>query len=435
MRYVYVAGGGTNDAVDRAITQQTGLALISLIGGFRQKDFGLHTTANTAHHIETFKELNMMPVGGKIAIDSGGYSFIVGDKEPKDLPVMIDCYSSYLESERDRFDYIFSLDIPFSIKHEKFNTIESVFAANNSSICSSKFVISNCESLKDKYFFVWHFKMREQFVIWKHLYANHGLGGLVRNHAVGGLVGIKEAARIQFAPFTGISYYVLNEHIQSSFCDAGFRMHFLGVYTRNDRFYITFLEKLFNEYLDDKGGVAMTYDSINPVHTVRMNADVPLYCMLGEEFKIFPSLLEAPEDVLRSVAVDDNHASFMLSEIDRRRKGLRLESSASLSPLNVFSNLELDKFFEMIIDQYDLVGELHAATSHTNLAGRINRIFNDIEERYPEAFSAYMKSSIALSLERTWYWHRWFVGGRNEAKLDLYMAQEIQSIDYPARLR
>lgn len=435
MRYVYVAGGGTNDAVDRAITQQTGLALISLIGGFRQKDFGLHTTANTAHHIETFKELNMMPVGGKIAIDSGGYSFIVGDKEPKDLPVMIDCYSSYLESERDRFDYIFSLDMPFSIKHEKFNTIESVFAANNSSICSSKFVISNCESLKDKYFFVWHFKMREQFVIWKHLYANHGLGGLVRNHAVGGLVGIKEAARIQFAPFTGISYYVLNKHIQSSFCDAGFRMHFLGVYTKNDRFYITFLEKLFNEYLSGKGGVVMTYDSINPVHTVRMNADVPLYCMLGEEFKTFPSLLEAPEDVLRSIAVDDNHASFMLSEIDRRRKGLRLESSASLSPLNVFSNLELDKFFEMVIGQYDLVGELHAATSHTNLAGRINRIFDDIEKLYPKAFSPHMKSSIALSLERTWYWHRWFVGKRDEAKLDLYMAQEIQSINFPAHLR
>ena len=47
---------------------------------------------------------------------------------------MIDCYTVYLESEGDIFDYIFSLDIPFSLKYKEFNTRKNIFEANEKSL-------------------------------------------------------------------------------------------------------------------------------------------------------------------------------------------------------------------------------------------------------------------------------------------------------------
>ena len=435
MQYVYVAGGGSDDAMDRAITQQTQFALYSLIGGLRQKDFGLHTIEEVTCSIRDFSKRFVNPVGGKIVTDSGGYSFIKGDIPPEKLPMLIDCYNVYLESEISEYNYIFSLDIPFSLKYEGFNTAKNVLEANYKSIEESKRVLERNKSLREKFYYVWHFKIEKQFIIWKTIYKHFKMSKFAKNHAIGGLVGLKEAAKVKFAPFVGMSYFILDAKLQESVVDESFRMHYLGVYTKTDRFCISFLEKLFCRYVLNVSTIQMSYDSINPIHTARMNAAVPLYSLIGEEFKIYPSLLKAPEDVLRSVSCDDAHFQVIMSEIDRRNEGLRLENSASFSPLNVYSNLELDKFFALIIERYDLTGEFAAASSPTNLNGRLTRIFADIEKRYPNAFSPYMNYTITLTLERAWYWHKWFVGKRDAATLDTYMAQEIKEIAFPAQLR
>ena len=435
MQYVYVAGAGTDAAIDLAITKQTRLALYSLIGGFRSKDFGLHTTEAVACDIAKFNGKFIQPVDGNTFADSGGYSFIVGEKSPQDLPVMIDCYTVYLESEGDVFDYIFSLDIPFSLKYKEFNTRKNIFEANEKSLTESQEVLVNCKELQDKFFFVWHFKMKEQFKVWKSLYSSLGMDKVIRNHAVGGMVGLKKAAKISFCPFTGMSFYILNCHLQGPFAGDDFRMHYLGVYSCSDRFHIAFLEKLFNGYLSGVSAVQMSYDSINPIHTVRMNAAVPLYSFNGKQFDVFPSLLDVPEEVLHNIAVDDAHAQMVLSEIERRRAGLRLENSASFGPLNVYSNLQLDKFFSMVIDQYDLTGVIGKSSSQTSLRGCLTRIFNDIDKRYPKAFSLHMKDVIKLNLERTWSWHKWFTGKHDEATLDAKMSIEIDEIGFPDDLQ
>jgi len=434
MRYVYVAGGGTDVAMDQAITRQTQFALYSLINGLKQQDFGLHTLEGVVCDIREFSARFVAPVGGKIVTDSGGYSFIKGDISPSKLDTLIDCYSVYLESERGEFDYAFSLDIPFSLKYRLFNTTANILHVNEKSMVETRWLLEKYEELQKKFYFVWHFKMSEQFAIWKYLYKTLEMDRFVHNHAIGGMVGLKEATGIKFTPFTGMSFYILNRHLQGCFPEDDLRIHFLGVYSPSDRFHIAFLEKLFQGYLSGVADVLTSYDSINPIHTVRMNADVPLYTTSGGEFKKYSSLLDAPEEVLRSVAVDDTHVQMILSEMDRRRNGIRLENSAAFSPLNVYSNLQLDKFFSMVIDQYNLTGELGKATSPTNLKGRLTRIFDDIEKKYPRAFSPYMRKTILLTLERTWFWHRWFIGKRDEATLDSYMDQTIRDIGFPARL-
>jgi len=434
MRYVYVAGGGTDVAMDQAITRQTQFALYSLFNGLKQKDFGLHTLEGVTCDIREFAGRFVAPAGGKIVTDSGGYSFIKGDIAPSKLLMLIDCYTVYIESEIDKYDYVFSLDIPFSLKYESFNTSDNIFNANKKSIIETKILLEKYEELRDKFYFVWHFKMSEQFTIWKHLYKTLEMDKFVRNHAIGGMVGIKKATHIQFTPFTGMSFYILSRHLQGNFAENDLRIHFLGVYAPSDRFHIAFLEKLFQSYLSGVADVVTSYDSINPIHTVRMNADVPLYTISGGKFMKYSSLLDAPEEVLRSVAVDDEHVQMILLEMDRRRNGIRLENSAAFSPLNVYSNLQLDKFFDMIIDKYDLTDEVDKATSPTNLNGRLTRIFDDIEKKYPKSFSLHMMRTIFLTLERTWYWHKWFVNKRDEATLDLYMDQTIRDIGFPAHL-
>lgn len=436
MKYVYVAGGGSkNAAMEKAITQQTQYALYSLIHGLKQKDFGLHTVERVTCDIHKFNELYISPIDGKIVTDSGGYSFIKGDITPMKLPEMIDCYSVYTESEREMFDYIFSLDIPISLKYPKFNTVSNILNANKKSNMVTRELLYKYPGLQDKFYFVWHFKIKEQFAIWKHLYAELEMDRFVCNHAIGGLVGLKKAAKIDFAPFVGISFYILNRYWNGLHAGKPLRLHYLGVYTKADRFIIAFLEKLFKSYLEGVAEVVATYDSINFVHTVRMNAQVPLYAFGGNGFKIFPSLLDAPMEILREVAVNEDHVKLILAEADRRRNGTRLENAASFSPLNVYSNIRLDQFFEMVIDKYAMVDELVKSCSPTNLEGRLNRIMGEIQKRFPGSLSPYMQKSIKITMGKIWYWHDWYAGKRDEATLEEYMAKNIQDINFPARLK
>jgi len=435
MKYVYVAGGNSMDIdMEHAITKQTGFALYSLIHGLKQKKFGLHTIEGVAYDIRQFIAMFIQPVGGMLVADSGGYSFIKGDIPPWLLDMLIDCYCVYLESEWKHFDYIFSLDIPFSLKYSNFNTVVNVYNANKKSLVALREILEKTPELREKLYFVWHFKMPEQFAIWKHLYKELELHRFVRNHAIGGMVGIKKAARIKFTPFTSMGLYTLQAYLESQFVGEQFRLHFLGIYAPYDRFHIAFLQALFRKYLAGIAEVEMSYDSINPIHTVRMNAPLPLYHLAGDRIEVFPSLLDVSADMLRNVTANENHARKLLLEMDRRRKGLRLDNSAAFSPINVFSNLELDRFFEMIVERYDLVGEMDRSSSPTNFMGRLDRIFGDIQQKYPGVFTPHMKKCIKLTLDHAWIWHRWFVNSRDQGKLDWYMAQAINQIGFPGRL-
>jgi hypothetical protein len=435
MKYVYVAGGTTMDiAMENAITMQTRYALYSLIHGLRQKDFGLHTIENVAYDIRQFSERYIIPVDGIIVTDSGGYSFIRGDIAPAMLAMLIDCYTVYMKSEYKKFDFIFSLDIPFSLKYQWFNNVKSILEANEASLIATRILLDGNPTLQEKFYFVWHFKMAEQFAIWKHLYAKLGLRRFVRHHAIGGMVGLKKATGICFTPFTGMSFYALNTYLDSCFVGQKYRLHFLGIYSRQDRFHIAFLEALFRHYLSGVADITMSYDSINPVHTARMNQRLPLFHLAGEHLEIYSTLLDVPVSLLSKVTSNEEHAQKMLEEIERRRNGVRLHNAGAFSPINVFSNLELDRFFAMVIAKYEFVSELHRSTSPTSWVGRVNRIFDDIDQKHPGVFTHHMRRAITLTFERTWRWHKWFVDDRSLKGGDDLMAQTIREIGFPGRL-
>ena len=432
MNYVYVAGGLQSEGVlDLAITRQTKNALYSLIGGLKQADFGLHTIEQVTADIRQFSKANTQPVGGKILTDSGGYSFLRGDIEPSLIQMLIDCYAVYFESEYETYEYIFSLDMPYSEKYHGFNNKNDIYSANERSLKSAIGIIELNQVLQAKYYFVWHFKMASQFSMWNNLYKNLDLGRYVRNHAIGGMVGLKRATGIRYSPFTAMSFHALNSYLNSSFVGKEFRLHFLGIYSPQDRFHIAFLEALFQEYLAGISTVAMSYDSINPMQVARMNKKIPFFNLKDGSLEVYNSVSEIPISIINSIATSPEHVQTILEEIDRRNNGFRLQNAGSFGPFNVYSNLELDKFFAMVIKKYDLVSVMFHSTSPTGVNSRLGKVLGDLGRDYPQVFTRSVQQSIQQTVERTWRWHNWFVNGRNPQVAEELMLTVINEIGFP----
>ena len=87
MEYVHVASKSTpipgRADYTSATVGQVNICLYSLIGGLKQKRFGLDTLIGVAEDIEEFKSLYLTQNRKDILIDSGGYSVIVQDVRGK----------------------------------------------------------------------------------------------------------------------------------------------------------------------------------------------------------------------------------------------------------------------------------------------------------------------------------------------------------------
>jgi len=173
------------------IIRQTKNALISIIGGLSQTNFD-HSTLNVAiNNIRGYKEAYVDTVGGsKVFVDSGGYSIIVGDVNPADIGRFMYYYNYYLETERDVFDFMFSLDIPVFLGYPQYNTYDYIYKFNKQSLEQSKEMLVKHPELCDKFYFINQFKMPGQYDIWTKLYKELELKKYVKNYAIGGLVGL-----------------------------------------------------------------------------------------------------------------------------------------------------------------------------------------------------------------------------------------------------
>lgn len=437
MNYVYVATGDNNNPdMDLAITSQTGYALYSLIDGLRQADFGLHTIEGAASSIRRFAGSFVTPVGGKIMTDSGGYSFIKGDIPPSKLEMLCDCHTVYLEEEVDQYDYIFTLDLPLSLRFENFNNVDNIYNANKLTINNAIKALKKNDKMQDKLYMVWHFKIMQQFEIWKTISKELEIGMHFKNHAIGGMVGIKKASKISHSPFIGISYYILRHHFESRFAGDDFRMHYLGIYAPYDRFQISLLESLFCKYLKvHNSSVSMTYDSINPIHTARMNKNCLIYKINGTELDSYNSVMSVPNKVIYEISSCERHAFSILNDVERRRNGKMLNNAASFSPLHVFSNLQIDLYFQNIINQYEVADIIMKSSSFLKVKGMMHRIFSDLAKKYPALFTRHFLTCAMENIELTFQWHREYLRSEKAEDFDYPMRKEINAIDFPYRLR
>ena len=192
-------------------------------------------------------------------IDSGGYSIIVGDVPVKHIMKFIGTYHEYQEKARNEYDYIMTLDIPLIIGDEEFNTKKNVQYFNHRSLSETKENLIRYPEIREKLYFVWQFKTKEQYDLWDVMYQDLELNNFVKHRALGGMVGLRGLTGIRFSPFIANSFRCLLDHQESRISTTEFRLHYLGIYIKYDRFIIAFLEKLFQRYLGDNHRVILSY--------------------------------------------------------------------------------------------------------------------------------------------------------------------------------
>jgi hypothetical protein len=278
--------------------------------------------------------------------------------------------------------------------------------------------------------------MASQYQIWSQLYGELGLDRVVKHRAIGGMVGVREMTKRAFSPFTPIAYRCLLDYLNAPETGSEFRLHFLGMYIPYDRFQIALLEALFSDYLRGISGVELTYDSINYSHTARMNNIKAVYEFDQGELQSYSSILGVPEYVLRAVYGDSDRALEEIGEeLDRKKRYQKLHNAAVFAPLNVYSNLMLDRYFEWIIRKYELVDVLRSSKSWTVLLGRIHPIFSDLKSLHGNVFTEQMRKSMQENLEITHLYDGWFKECLDYESLNRRLAAFIGWLGFPDMIR
>ncbi|BAH74995.1 hypothetical protein [Solidesulfovibrio magneticus] len=416
MRYIYVVDSAADDELGKVISKISPECLYSLIGGLKQKQFGIDTLCKEVSRINKFRSRIVIPSKGVQYMDSGGYSIIQGQVSPGSVRRFIKCYNAYVENEIDNYERVFSLDIPFSKKYSAINTVDAIYELNRESLSDLRELMVKYPDLRDKVYFVWHFKMNSQYGIWKKLYDELDLKSYIKNRAIGGMVGMREVTKKSFSPFTPMAYKCLIDFVQNNETEKEFSLHFLGMHINYDRFQIALLEKLFQNYLGDYVSVNMTYDSISYAQTARMGNSGPIYLDSNDANLWFGNVKDVPERILQSVYGDITPQ--ILEEIRLRSCKQKLVNCNSFAPLFISSNINEDRVFERIIDKYEIAKIIVTSSSSSVVACKLRSILSEIEESYKSMFNREFLKSIAENIEATIVFDRWFRCSRDLIQLD-----------------
>ncbi|WP_243366455.1 hypothetical protein [Fundidesulfovibrio soli] len=435
MKYLHVATKSykTSLAYDQAIMRQTGSCLYSLIEGLRQEYFGLHTLDRVLENIRDYKTKCVLPVRGSLFTDSGGYSIIKGDVHPTDIPRFIECYGEYLADERDVYEYIFSLDIPLSLKHDELNNKALIYELNRQSLMDAKVSMEAYPAIREKYYFVWQFKILAQYEIWCRLFTELGLGQMTRNHALGGMVGLRGATGITYSPFIQMAFKCLHEW-KAGGLGGEFRLHFLGIHSPCDRFQIALLEKLFRRYLVEGESVAMSYDSVHPVQAARVKKDLQFFSKEPGGLQVYSKAADVPRATLEAIYHTQELQEALDEALRDRAKGEPVQNTNIFTPLSIFSHKCLDAFFEEVIDNAGLVDMLINEDSRVSFTMWTSQLLKTWKGAHPEVFKDSMVEALSKNLDMTFEMHLWKQNGVCPAKLDQLVRRSILNLRFPFNL-
>lgn len=358
-----------------------------------------------------------------VFLDSGGYSIIVGDVKANQTREFIERYVNRVKEGKDIYDYVFSLDIPIFLSEPEYNTKEQIYNFNKWSLAATYNGLASVdETIRKKLYFVWHFKIKEQYDIWNQLYDELKINDLVYNRAAGGMVGLRGITQIDFSPFIAPLYRGLLDYLNGN-TSIPFRFHALGVYIQHDRFFLWFLEKLFNRYLNTDT-VHITYDSVNYMRTAQLRSrELDIYHFDGNKVEIYAHI-NCPNEIYKDV-YQNNYNNFMI-EVDNIKNKTKMKDVNAFVPLNIYSNVQLDNFFEYIIDKYEIVDRF--------LSGKMTGVFEALGAAHPHIFSSKRLECIKENFKQTWPFHQWFIKDRKYESFHPLMYKFINDIKFPASL-
>jgi hypothetical protein len=426
--YIHTSGTINFRPFNNSIYKITKTSLVSLIHIFSNSNFGLENLNSGIKKLNAMSDKYLKNCVEYI--DSGGFSIINGDIGVNDITKYIECYCEFFKSNNKRFDYIFSLDIPIFINSPNYNTYSFIKKQNNNSLVRTIELIKKNPELKEKAIFVLQFKMHQQYKVWNELYDELECYKYFNTFSVGGLVGLTNFTNLKFSPFIGAAYYFLNKYLKHKELQTRpFQFHVLGIYHGYYRFILYFMQKLFSIYLNQN--CLFTFDSINYTITsfFKSRAPVSFYYLDNNEIKYYSESNELSEEFLNNSYFDDDLLLFKdnLKLLSENKKLNQLEF---ITPAYVYSQSQLDEYFKILIDKYDIIEVFSSAPNTTVLINKLNVIFKNIESNSPFLNSVFSSRCIE-SLRIIYIFHNWFMNNRNELKLEELLIQFINKINFP----
>lgn len=406
------------------VNKLTALTLISLISAYSGEDFGIISLNKTVKGFRAYLLKLREEVKVQLFIDSGGYSIIIGEVPPYLISRCIETYHYALEHSQDAFDFIFSLDIPFNAKHPAFNTRDKIENYNRQSLHESIKVLQRYPKLKEKFFFIYHFKTIEHYEIWQKLYKELDLGQHIKHRSIGGMVSLKQKAKIDFAPFIATAYQCLYDYLKSASYGEEFRIHYLGINVKYDRFVIALLEALFQRYLGNDIPVIFTYDTVN--YRVSGFHIKEVYDIFNGELLVH-DLFDVPDELLQKVYFDEQFSAKMREEIKRKIRTGRMRNSFEITPLKVYSELAIDAYFEEQVASQNLVNLIMESANPFDFKANIKTPIKQIFSPYENIFGSNTSKSVRKSLYMLQHFHDWYMNLRDdESELD-YLSRDFIS--------
>ena len=400
MEYVHVESGmqpKTGVDYSRASIRLSSRALVSLIHGLGRNNFGFYSVSEISRRIHEYRN-RMDHQELRTYVDSGGYSLITGVVPFDKTQRFIECYSRYLDYENSSFDYIFSLDIPFwgSQEDTEHLTASNLYHFNRESLSQSIEIFERKPSLKEKWFFVWHFKYPTQFKVWSNLQTEFCLPKLTSNYAIGGQVSLRElfeqehGRALDFSPFTAMAVKCFIDYLNSPLIHQQFKLHVLGIYHAVDRLQLIFLEELFRIYANEHHlpDPIVTHDTINyTLHAMYNARKLQPYRFFAGNFSQYPSIFEIEDDVLKSVYFDDELYSSFCYERNQLQTNLNFKNISFAVPLNVYSNLQLDAFLKDISLRHDFVQSILYGSTLDSGSAAISIKLHQLKKYHPSFFT------------------------------------------------
>lgn len=408
--------------------------LYSLYYAFSVEGFGLDSLKRFAENkIKVF--YNNLYKGEELYIDSSGFSIISGDVKPEDIQILIECYHSFMKNYKDFYHKILSLDIPIFLEHPEYNTKESIYRYNYKSISYSKSLLEKDNELYDKFIFVWHFKIKDQFDIWRNIYDQFFKKDYKLNKfAVGGLVSLRGVTNIKYSPFIAPVYRILKHIEERGNYNKEYLIHILGVYGHHDRFFMCFMDKLINQYYfkDYDFNTNITFDTINyQVSGFFKSRHFPLFEMLGcnplkyEESK-YKKWIEKlfPEEYVQKE---------LLLEIDNIKNDRSMKDMEFFSlTYTVYSQL-IDFSMKKFMEEENLLELFLEHKNYNQLRNKLSPVLDRGRKKYPFALKA-----IKNNLLSNFFWlsnfHKAWVDGADLERIDKGINHFIKDINFPAKL-
>jgi hypothetical protein len=416
--------------------------LVSLIGGLRQKNAGPDTLLDQAYEIQEYRKRYCEHCNGILKVDSGGYSVIVGEVPPRLIGKFIKNYHLYLKHYSNDLDYIFSLDIPVVLNNPSINKRSIIYRLNYDSLSDTLRLLEISKKLQEKLIFVWQFKINNQYKIWRTIYDELDLNKYIKNRAIGGLVGLDQTLRsvgrkINFSPVIALPFRCLLDHLQKKDIDQTFYLHFLGVKKRSDRFVIALMEQLFCLYLDQVSKVQFTYDSINYNASALYGTKLLVNCWSFSEDSIenYENIFSIPDKIIRGIYYTNELYKHYIKELDRIKRGEPLSNSDMFSPLNIYSNMQLDSYFTYIIKRYSLAEIIHRSKSIFEVYQPLNSILKELKVLQPKIFTNNLVKQIKESVDVLYKFHQWYCKRRDYGSLDELIELFIKMINFPMKLQ